>query len=88
MFMDGLFEEPQRVLDSRLSKIQMPVSKVMNKVPDGVLQRIFKDHKEYLPVALNHNSQRRKDMASSILSNTSANSNGDPNTKQALSLKE
>ena len=52
LFVDRSFLEPQKMLDSRMSKIQMPVGKVMNKVPEGVLQKIFKANKEYLPVAV------------------------------------
>lgn len=63
------------MLDSRMSKIQMPVAKVMNKVPDSVLQRVFKDNKEYLPVALNAKNQKRRDRSSSVVSNSSNGSN-------------
>ena len=37
------FEEPQKVLQARMSKIQMPTIKMMKKVPDKMLQSIFKD---------------------------------------------
>ena len=43
------------MLDSRLSKIQMPTVKVMNKIPSGMLKKIFKDNKESFPVALQNN---------------------------------
>ena len=73
------------MLDSRLSKIQMPVGKVMNNVPDSVLQRIFKDHREYLPVALSHNSQKRREQGGSVVSTSS---HGSDAIEQQLSKAE
>ena len=52
LFDDHSFEEPQKVLASRISRVQVPINKVMNKVPDHLLQRIFRENKEYLPLAM------------------------------------
>ena len=40
------------MLQARISKIQMPSLKMMNRVPDRMLQQIFKDQKAYMPVAV------------------------------------
>jgi len=34
-----------------MSKIQVPGGKVINKVPDKMLQKLFEDNRVYLPVA-------------------------------------
>ena len=58
LFRDSKFENPQRVLASRMSKIQVPNVKVMNKVPDRMLQKLLQEEKHYLPVALTGSPKR------------------------------
>lgn len=41
---DTFGEEPQKVLDARMSTIQVPVSKPINKVPDEILKKLFQDN--------------------------------------------
>ena len=35
----------------------MPKNKVMNKIPSGLLKKIFKDNKKSFPVALQNNKR-------------------------------
>ena len=41
-----------------MSKLQMPKTKVMNKVPDRMLQKLLQDEKAYLPVAITTSPKR------------------------------